>query len=126
VSDNSILEDNSGFAKNEPVVVGHFVTWLLVNVGALIVGHTHLVTATEWGSFATGITPMLTAVLLAVLATVLRRYVAPAWKSFQKWTQDQQQPVPAVGTSAGSSGLPSVTLDQAEGTDGTAHAGDGA
>jgi lysylphosphatidylglycerol synthetase-like protein (DUF2156 family) len=91
--DYPVSDIESGFAKNEPVVVGHFVLWLLVNAGAFVVGHTHLVTQAQWDSLATGLVPTITAVILGAIALVMRRYVTPAWKKVSDVLDLNSQPV---------------------------------
>jgi hypothetical protein len=59
------------------------VAWLLTNAGAVIVGHTNLVTAEQWNATATWVTPFVSAFILGVVGIVVRRYVAPAWKLIQ-------------------------------------------
>lgn len=78
----------STFSSREPVVLAALivgpVTWLLTNIGALIVGHTHLVTKAQWDSKATTLFPIITAVVVFALtfliAWLVRRVVKPWWK----------------------------------------------
>lgn len=70
----------TGFIKNEPVIVSQFVLWVFLNVGAFVVGHTHLITNAQWSSLTSGLVPVVTAVLLGIIGAVVRKYVAPAWK----------------------------------------------
>lgn len=70
----------NSFVLNEPMVMAHIVAWILANIGALVVGRTHLVSSREWSGLAQGLTPIVTAVLAAASAVIFRRYVSPAWK----------------------------------------------
>lgn len=74
----------TGFVANEPVIVGHFILWLFVNLGAFVVGHTHLFTTAQWDSLTTGLVPFVTAIVLGIIGTFLRTKVTPAWKSFEQ------------------------------------------
>jgi hypothetical protein len=85
----------TGFASNEPVVVAHFVTWAFLQLGAIVVGHTNLVTQVQWNSLTTGLFPFVTAAILSVLAVVLRKYVSPAWKKVQGEAGKLGLPVPS-------------------------------
>jgi hypothetical protein len=69
---------SSSFTAEEPVVVGAFVTWLLVQAGAYVVGHTHLITSDQWSALVTFVEPLVTAAVLAGLAALLRAKVTPA------------------------------------------------
>ena len=84
----------TGFVENEPVIVGHFVLWLFVNLGAFIVGHTNLVTSDQWNSLTTGLVPFVTAALLSVIAFVVRKYVSPAWKKVSGELESHGFPIP--------------------------------
>lgn len=77
---NTDVKARNGFVENEPAIVAAFVAWLFANAGAFVVGHTHLVTNSQWGSLTTGVVPFVTAGVLSVIAFVLRKYVSPAWK----------------------------------------------
>lgn len=66
--------------KKEPVLAGYLAVWILTNVGALLVGHTHLVDAATWGTIATSVTPILSALILGGLAWLTRKYVEPIIK----------------------------------------------
>ena len=79
------VDIETSFTKNEPVVVAHLVIWLLANLGAFVVQHSrHLINATQWADFSIGWTPYITAAILAISATVLRRYVSPTWRAVQR------------------------------------------
>lgn len=71
----------SGLVSNEPVLVGAFVTWLFTVLGTFILGHTDLVTSTQWSSLSSFLIPVISALVLGVIATVVRKYVTPFWKS---------------------------------------------
>ena len=77
----------TGFAANEPVVVGGFVAWLFSLLGTFLIGHTHLITSDTWSALSTTLVPVVSAFALAVVAFVVRRYVQPAWKALTKETQ---------------------------------------
>lgn len=85
-------DPNGGLLKNEPVVVGHFVTWLLLNVGLIIVGRYHIVSDATWNALSSALAPEITAALLVLSAWFIRRVVTPAWKLVQA----QQQPRESV------------------------------
>jgi 2',3'-cyclic-nucleotide 2'-phosphodiesterase (5'-nucleotidase family) len=70
----------TSLASQEPVVVGAAVAWLLAQVGAIVVGHTHVVTDAQWGSVATYLTPIVSAAVLAAVAWVTRQFTVPAAK----------------------------------------------
>lgn len=72
----------ASFVAREPVMAAAVVTWVLSNVGAVLLGHTHLVTAEQWGAVTTYVTPLATAAVLAAIGAVVRRYVTPAWKRY--------------------------------------------
>jgi hypothetical protein len=74
-TNQSDVKPRTGFAENEPVVVAHIVLWVLANIGAFIVGHTHLFTSDQWSSFSTGLVPIITAAILSFSAMVARKYV---------------------------------------------------
>ena len=84
----------TGFVENEPVIVGHFVLWLFVNIGAFIVGHTNLVTSDQWNSLTTGLVPFVTAAIVTAIAFVVRKYVSPAWKRVSGELEAHGVPVP--------------------------------
>jgi hypothetical protein len=115
----------TSFVKNEVAITGAFVAWLLTNVGAVIVGHTNLVTAEQWNATATWATPFVSAFLLGVVGIVVRRYVAPAWKLVQRQAASAGAHVPDLSELDPSS---PVTDDElraavaASSSPGTAHA----
>jgi hypothetical protein len=74
---NAALSD---LIKKEPVVAGYIVVWILANVGALLIGHTHLVDSATWSSLSTSVTPVLTGLVLAGLSWLTRRVVEPIFK----------------------------------------------
>jgi hypothetical protein len=75
------MADSSSFVKREVAMTAAFVTWLLLQVGAYLVGHTHLVSSTEWNALAQFLEPILTAGLLTVVGLVVRNFVTPVWTS---------------------------------------------
>jgi uncharacterized membrane-anchored protein len=78
---NTDTQVKTGFISNEPVVVGHAVIWLLANLGAFIVQHSHhLISASQWANFSTGWVPYITAAVLSVSAWFIRTKVTPFWK----------------------------------------------
>jgi hypothetical protein len=87
--------EKTGFVANEPVIVSHFVLWLFVNAGAFVVGHTHIVTSAQWDSLTTGLVPVVSAVVLGLIATVVRKYVSPAWKALSGGLSNAGIPVPS-------------------------------
>jgi len=70
----------SDLIKKEPVLAGYLAVWVLANLGALIVGHTHLVDSATWTSLATTVTPVLTGLVLGALSWLTRRVVEPIFK----------------------------------------------
>lgn len=66
--------------KKEPVIAGYIVVWVLANVGALLIGHTHLVDAATWSGLSTSVTPVLTGLVLGGLSWLTRRVVEPIFK----------------------------------------------
>lgn len=77
-------DPNGGLFRNEPVMVLHLVMYLLGNLGLWVVGRTHLVSSAEWSAGASAAAPVITGAVLFLQAWVIRRYVAPAWKSLQR------------------------------------------
>lgn len=72
-----------GVWKSEPVIAGHVAAWFVLNLGLLLVGRLHVLTAVQWSGLAAGLTGLVTAALLGLLAWLIRRVVAPAWKLAQ-------------------------------------------
>lgn len=66
--------------KKEPVLAGYIVVWVLTNLGALVVGHTHVVDSATWTTVATTVTPVLTGLVLGALSWLTRRVVEPLFK----------------------------------------------
>lgn len=66
--------------KREPVIAGYLAVWILANVGALLLGHTHLVDSATWGTVATAATPVLSGLILGALSWLTRRVVEPLAK----------------------------------------------
>lgn len=73
-------ESKTSFFDREPQVVQGFVTWALVQVGALILGHTDLVTSDQWSAWSSALVPIVSAVVIGVVTLVWRRWLSPAWK----------------------------------------------
>lgn len=71
---------SNSFVSREPVVVAAAVAWLFSFVGSLILGHTSLITSTQWSSLSTILVPVVSALILGAVTWVTRKYVAPAWK----------------------------------------------
>jgi hypothetical protein len=92
-TNQSDVKPRTGFAENEPVVVAHIVLWVLANIGAFIVGHTHLFTSDQWSSFSTGLVPIITAAILSFSAMVARKYVTPFWKRVTDFENRHHLPV---------------------------------
>lgn len=70
----------SSLVKAEPVLVGHFVTWLLVQAAAVLVGRYHLISSAAWSPLASSLEPVITAVVIGLVALLVRRVVTPAWR----------------------------------------------
>lgn len=66
--------------KKEPVLAGYLAVWILANVGALLLGHTHLVDAATWSGLATSVTPVLSGLILGGLSWLTRKFVTPIVK----------------------------------------------
>lgn len=66
--------------KKEPVLALGITVWILTNLGALLVGHAHLVDAGTWSGVATTVTPVLSGLILGGLSWVTRKYVEPIIK----------------------------------------------
>lgn len=66
--------------KKEPVLAGYLAAWILTNLGALLIGHTHLVDAATWSGLATTVTPVLTGLILGGLSWFTRSVVEPIFK----------------------------------------------
>jgi hypothetical protein len=77
---DAVSKSSGKFTIDEPVVASSIGLWLVTNVGALLVGRTHLLTDKEWAPLASSITPIVIAAVLAVFAFIVRKVVAPAWK----------------------------------------------
>lgn len=85
-------DPNGGLLKNEPVVVAHFVAWLLLNAGLVLVGRYHVVGTATWNALSSALAPEITAALLALSAWLIRRVVTPAWKLLQGQQASVSQP----------------------------------
>lgn len=70
----------TGLVKSEPVLVAHAVAWLLVQAGLIVVGRYHLISGSTWTALASALAPIISAVLLAAMAWLIRRVVTPAWR----------------------------------------------
>lgn len=69
------------FIKNrEPVIVAAVVTWIVTNLGALVLGHTTWVTKAQWNGFATWLTPVVSLGVAWLVAWLVRRVVTPVAK----------------------------------------------
>lgn len=68
------IEDS--IVKDEPVIVGHFALLLLSLIGEFLVGH-HILGDAQWSADQNSVLPLVTIVLLAVSAWLLRRVVTP-------------------------------------------------
>lgn len=75
--------NQTGFFSNEPQVVQGVVLWVLTQVGALVLGHTSLVTSQQWSSLTTGLVPILSLIVIGAITLVWRRWLTPAWKVIQ-------------------------------------------
>lgn len=75
--------EKGSLVANEPVLVATFVTWLFTQLGAVVLGHTHLVSSDQWSSLTTALVPIISAVLLGLIGWVTRKYVTPFWKAVQ-------------------------------------------
>jgi len=71
---------HTGFVENEPAVVSHIVLGLLAILGEFVVGHTSLVTNSQWDTATTVLAPIVTAAVVAFSAWFWRRWLSPAWK----------------------------------------------
>lgn len=70
----------SGLFTNEPQVVQGLLYWILVQVGAILIGHTHLLTNQQWSGLTTALVPIFSAVVIGAITLVWRKWLAPAWK----------------------------------------------
>lgn len=70
----------TGIVKSEPVLVAHAVAWLLLQGGLIVVGRYHLISGATWTALSSALAPVITAVLLGVMAWFIRRVVTPAWR----------------------------------------------
>ena len=73
-------DTNGGVLKNEPVLIGHFAIWLVLNLGIVLTSRYHVFTSTQWSAVSVELTPIVTAALLSLSAWLIRRVVRPAWK----------------------------------------------
>lgn len=101
-------DPNSGLLKAEPVVAAHVAAWLVLNAGVLLVSRYHLATDSQWKVASLELTPIVTAVLLAVLAWLVRRVVTPAWKLLNPAASAT---APASTAAAGSTVVPDVPTE---------------
>lgn len=74
------MTEPTSLFKREPIIILAFVMWVLTNVGTILVGHTHLVTSSQWNAVSTYVAPLATAFALSTVAVVFRRFVAPVWR----------------------------------------------
>lgn len=70
----------SQLLKKEPVLALSLTVWILTNLGAVLVGHAHLVAAGTWSGVATAVTPVLSGLILGGLAWLTRKFVTPLVK----------------------------------------------
>lgn len=76
-------DPTGGVWKSEPVIAGHVAGWFVLNLGLLLVGRLHVLTAVQWSGLSASLTAVVTAALLGLMAWLIRRVVAPAWKIAQ-------------------------------------------
>lgn len=96
-----------GILKNEPVIVAHFVAWLLLQAGLIVVGRFHIVSDTTWSALSSALAPVITGALMAALAWVIRHVVTPAWKAVEGILPD----APAAVVNANTGALLAVPVD---------------
>lgn len=74
---------------SEPVIVAGVVLWLLTQLGAVLVGHTHWIQQSQWDTLVTTLVPIVSAAVIGVITWITRRFVSPAWKvvggDLSKW-----------------------------------------
>lgn len=68
------------FVQREPVVVSTVVAWLFSLLGTDLLGHTSLINGDTWSGLTTTLVPVVSALVLAALGYLTRKFVAPAWK----------------------------------------------
>lgn len=61
----------------EPVLVGQGVVWVLAQIGAYVVGHTHLVDQSVWNAGTSAAFPVISAAVLGIVAWLTRSVVTP-------------------------------------------------
>jgi hypothetical protein len=76
-------DPTGGVWKAEPVIAAHVAAWFVLNAGLLLVGRLHVLTAVQWSGLSASLTAVVTATLLSLMAWLIRRVVAPAWKVAQ-------------------------------------------
>lgn len=83
----------TGIVKNEPVLVAHFVAWLLLQAGLIVVGRFHLITDSTWTALSSALAPVISAVLIGALGWLIRRVVSPAWKHIEQAAPEIAEPI---------------------------------
>jgi hypothetical protein len=73
----------TGLVANEPVLVGTLVIWLFSFVGSLVIGHTGLIDQHSWSTLSSVLVPVVSALVLAGIGYVTRKFVSPAWKKIE-------------------------------------------
>jgi len=68
----------TGLIAREPVMAHAAAVWLVTQIGALVVGQTHLLTAHDWSGTSQGLVALVSALILGGLGKVLREKVTPA------------------------------------------------
>lgn len=105
----------SSLAKDEPIIVGHAALLILAWLGEFLIGH-HIISASSWSADENSLIPILTAILLAASASVMRRWVTPVEKTLTTAANDAldqaAKHVEALSVSAPAIGDPSPTVDQ--------------
>lgn len=72
---------NGQMRLNEPVLAAAIATWLIARVGSLVVRQLHWMSAEQYTALSNKWFAIVSAVVLAGLGWLVRRYVQPAWKA---------------------------------------------
>jgi len=67
----------SSLVKSEPVLVAHFVAWLLLQAGLILVGRYHVLSDSSWSALSSALAPIVTAAAMGLLALLIRHVVTP-------------------------------------------------
>lgn len=66
--------------SSEPVLIGSAVLWVLTQAGAVVVGHTDLISGDQWSALSSALVPVITTVVIAVIGWITRGKVTPVAK----------------------------------------------